>query len=273
MASISARLAQLPGLAHQALDYARARPAIAVAAATGAALVLGAAPLAAYASDSYATFLAIGPGGVPYNVFGWLFQASLKPFARRDLVDGAPAALGSRKHDAKYGPHARTSFLGDDLPERAGRRPKTPTLVLPQRQTSDASDAARVAAMNAHLASLAASRPDALRMQASGLESPDNPALWVRSDADAGPANIPSYLKSTKGEIVHVHPEGSTHMVLSLADAEQAARRGWAQFHSFSGVVFPLSYMFVYAPRDEAEVEVWKRLVTAAVAFNTAGSA
>ncbi|KAH6607060.1 hypothetical protein Trco_003373 [Trichoderma cornu-damae] len=128
-------------------------------------------------------------------------------------------------------------------------------------------DAALISRMNSHLSDLATSRPEALAVKPSGLEAKENPALWLVG------APLPKYLaKGTKGEIVHVHPEASSHMVLSLKDAEEAMAKGWAELHPLSGVMgwLPLPYVMIYAPRDEEEFGVWTKFVDAAVAFTTA---
>ena len=76
-----------------------------------------------------------------------------------------------------------------------------------------------------------------------------------------------------RGEIAHVHHEGSTHVCLSLPDAAEVVRKGWGERHRMSGVrgILPWGYVLVYAPREgkegkegESEWEVWKAVVVAA---------
>jgi hypothetical protein len=38
---------------------------------------------------------------------------------------------------------------------------------------------------------------------------------------------VPEFMGMAKGEIAHVHPEGSSHVTLSLVDGEEAVRVGW----------------------------------------------
>jgi hypothetical protein len=69
---------------------------------------------------------------------------------------------------------------------------------------------------------------------------------------------------------VHVHhQDGSTHVTLSLADAEEVLAKGWGRRHKLSGVAgkIPYTYLLIYAPRDEEEFEVWKGVVTAGCRF------
>jgi len=206
---------------------------------------------------SYKGYIALGPGGMPHNVFGWVAQGLLLPFALKDTQD--TAVFSNPRVVKEYAPHGTRSFfdpLDGPLPVREGPRPTVPGYVAPQRQTSS-SNPGNVGAMRAFLSSLADN--DKLEICASKLEHPHTPAL-----ATSPPAWYP------QGEIAHVHAEGSAHMVLSLVDAAAAVHNGWAERHRLAGRGLPHSYVLVYAPRDDAEMEVWCRLVRAAVGFVTA---
>ncbi|KAL7948077.1 hypothetical protein V8C42DRAFT_316612 [Trichoderma barbatum] len=223
-------------------------------------------PLATLAMPSYRGFIDLGPGGLPHNVFGWLLQGALRPFTLKSTLDHT--VLQKPGVSPPYEPHGNTRFLQGPLAQRRGDRPFIPDYVAPQRQATEKGDEALINRMNGYLRDLTSRHPEALTVKASGLEARDNPALWLIGTP------LPKYLaKSTKGEIVHVHPEASSHMILSLADAEEAMAKGWAEFHPLSGVMgwIPLPYVMVYAPRDEEEFGVWTKFVDAAVAFTTAG--
>ncbi|PTB70233.1 hypothetical protein BBK36DRAFT_1173606 [Trichoderma citrinoviride] len=222
-------------------------------------------PLMALMMPWYRGFIELGPGGLPHNVFGWLIQGALRPLAMNSTVDRS--VFQKPGISSAYEPHGTTRFLQGELAPRRGDRPTIPNYVAPQRQITEKGDEALVNKMNSHLRDLANHRPETLAVKASGLEARDHPALWLVG------APLPKFLaKTTKGEIVHVHPEASSHMVLSLSDAEEAIAKGWAELHPLSGVLglIPLPYVIVYAPRDEEEFGVWTRFVDAAVAFTTA---
>ncbi|KAL7813397.1 hypothetical protein V8C26DRAFT_421775 [Trichoderma gracile] len=201
-------------------------------------------PLAALMLPSYRGFIDLGPSGLPHNVFGWLLQGALRPLALKSTRDHS--VFQKPGVSSSYEPHGTTRFLQGELAPR---------------------DEALVSRMNDHLRDLASHRPETLTVRGSGLEAKDDPALWLVGTP------LPKYLaKSTKGEIIHIHPEASSHMILSLSDAEEAMAKGWAELHPLSGVMgyIPLPYVMVYAPRDEEEFGVWTRFVDAAVAFTTA---
>jgi hypothetical protein len=70
-------------------------------------------------------------------------------------------------------------------------------------------------------------------------------------------------------EMAHVHPpsDGSMHVVLAPDDCATVLARGWGELHPYalSGRVLPTLAM-VYAPRDEAEVDIALRIAGAALA-------
>ncbi|ROV93266.1 hypothetical protein VSDG_06864 [Cytospora chrysosperma] len=286
-------------------------PKLAATAATLVALAIGlSAPALA---RSYRGYLALGPGGMPYNVVGWAIQGALQLVARRDTRDPAPFA--DPRNQGPYEPHGRTSFLGLSLgsgpegergpavPQRGGDRPVVPGYVAPQRQATQQGGEATRERMAAFLGRLAARNPGLLALRPSGLEGAGTPALWLDvgdsqsqshshghghshdgngngdSDSDGGSGRgiveVPGYLRGTRGEIAHVHPEASSHVTVSMADAGALVLAGWAERHMLGGSRVggvPWGYVLVYAPRDEAELEVWRAVVVAGARFVCAAS-
>ncbi|KAI1155825.1 hypothetical protein F4825DRAFT_382293 [Nemania diffusa] len=208
----------------------------------------------------------------------------------------------SARDEERYGAFSRTSFFSaasssssssstaaaPALPSRAPPRPTVPTTVLPQRQTTETASAATLAAQGAYLRGLAAANPRLFAVRPSALESPKFPALWVipsspspsssstsskkssreKGGAEVDPESVPWFPASARGETAHVHPEGSTHAVLSLADAAHVVRQGWGERHKMSGVgrLLPWGYVLVYAPREGRREDwmVWREIVLAA---------
>lgn len=280
--------------------FAHTRPTLFT---TASASVVGLLLLLPPAVRSYRGYLALGPGGIPYNVWGWLYQglgqafAVRDPLSTRDFEKPAPAVL------ARYGGSARAqkSYLDIDttLPARAGPRPTVPGYTAPQRQTTDVASAADAAAMRAtqeaFLQAVAAANPDVLEIRPSLLEGTSTPALWAKQavvlgatlwDRDA--ADKSASAKDDNGgkrakrvkkgklprapvELCHAHPEASSHMQFSFGDAYWVVKAGWGERHLLAGspaARVPPTYLIVYAPRDEQELQVWKELVMAAVRFS-----
>lgn len=77
-----------------------------------------------HANSNYHAYLAMGPGGLPHNVFGWLSALYRKPFARETLSTEQYDQDGNKE-----------SFLGHgSINERRGDRPKISWHVFPSRQ-------------------------------------------------------------------------------------------------------------------------------------------
>lgn len=85
--------------------------------------------------------------------------------------------------------------------------------------------------------------------------------------------DLPAWLLPTRGEHLHLHGDGSAHMILTLADAAAAVECGWAErlpvVLDDDNHVETIQYVSVHAPRCAAELPDWKRLVLASVRFCT----
>ncbi|KAI0126911.1 hypothetical protein BJ170DRAFT_423522 [Xylariales sp. AK1849] len=237
---------------------------------TGLAVVAGGIPLLSYSVSCYRGWLKLGKGGPPYNVIGWLANTLMHLIARSDTKIPAPYKL--EKLETIYGPAGKESYFDDKLPptQRAGARPDVPTYVAPQRQMTDQVTTEMLHRMEIFLATLATLNPDVFQIKPSKLEGPAHDALWL-----ADHVAIPAYLKGIRGEFMHVHGEGSTHLVLSLTDSAKVIESGWAERHKLSGAIVggvPITYVLVYAPRNNEEYMIWKAIVRAAARFNAAGA-
>ncbi|KAI0414905.1 hypothetical protein F5X98DRAFT_377345 [Xylaria grammica] len=241
--------------------------------------------LLAYSRHCYVEWLALGEGGVPRSLPGWLINVVAHLVARRDSR-AVPAPYerekgGSADHtivlsasdEERYGAYSRVSFFRTPIPVRSAGRPTVPTTVVPQRQTTEKAGEALVARQNAYLAAVAAANPRLFTVKPSALESPRFPALWLLSPADRPPQGLEDvdparvkWLPRGNGETAHVHHEGSTHVCMSLVDAAKVVRNGWGERHKLSGVkgILPWGYVLVYAPRENgSDWEVWKEIVLA----------
>lgn len=273
--------------------FAHTRPALFTTASVSAVGLCFVVPAAV---RSYRGYLALGPGGIPYNVWGWLYQGLGQAFAIRDPRSTADFEKSKPAVLARYGgsTRAQRSYLDIDttLLAREGERPTVPGYTAPQRQTTDvASDPAKTrAAQEDFLKAVAAANPSVLEIRPSLLEGTSTPALWAKDAVVLGakmfdkPVDAPTTKSGKKGkkstkaklprgpvEICHAHPEASSHMQFSFGDAYWVVKAGWGERHLLAGSTaagVPPTYLIVYAPRDEKELKVWKELVMAAVRFS-----
>lgn len=87
--------------------------------------------LAPAAYRDYKTFLSYGPGGVPYNLFGWLIaRVVLGPLGSEMLS----TAVYERNEDQE------TYLPAEGITVREGKRPVVGPHVVPQRQLSQIPD-------------------------------------------------------------------------------------------------------------------------------------
>lgn len=79
--------------------------------------------------------------------------------------------------------------------------------------------------------------------------------------------------RTHRREICHCHlsgdpPDRSSHCTLSYEDAKEVIDKGWGERHPLSGspIVGP-SYIFLYAPRNEKELDVFGTILRASTKF------
>lgn len=230
-------------------------------------------PTLSYAVSSYRGYLALGRGGLPYNIFGWALQGLLQLLASWDTRNPSPLAKPkNRKAIEAYG--GSKTFFASPIPERAGDRPTVPGYVAPQRQTTQQPTDVEVMTkrMRAFLDGLLIQNTGLLVTKPSKLEGVGTPAVFLDTTS-SGTTELPRFMRGLKGELTHVHPECSSHITLSMADAEEVLRKGWAERHRLSGVgPLPWSYMLIYAPRNDEEFGVWKIIVKAGLNFVCTGA-
>jgi hypothetical protein len=107
---------------------------IAIAAVLGAALGI---PVFRITARDYHGYLALGPGGLPHNVVGWIGQMLLKPLR----VEPFGTSCYDETAFEKAGPNGHVAFLSEkDVPVRQAPRPAIGSWAVPSRQVSDLAD-------------------------------------------------------------------------------------------------------------------------------------
>ncbi|KAI1072452.1 hypothetical protein LB507_003267 [Fusarium sp. FIESC RH6] len=216
-------------------------------------------PVLRIAAEDYRGYIALGPGGPPHNVIGWLGQILLKPLKKEPLH----TSCYDEKAIKAAGPNGGVAFLNEkDVPVREAPRPKIGSWTAPSRQLTDLASKDIIEAYQSFLSTLASESPTKLKIASSTLER-HGPALFVASDNPSHPI-----AKSMYREIGHMHgSDGSLHLNLAPKDAKLVLERGWGQRHPLAGTVLYLGDIMVYAPRSEEELEVVKGITRAAAKF------
>jgi len=102
--------------------------------------------------------------------------------------------------------------------------------------------------------------------QPSRISVPGARALVLGDGEPTGPPE--AFLIGREFAHLHPAPDHSLHAMLPTATAAAAVDAGWAEPHpvALRGLIPPTAVM-LYAPRDEAELEVVEALVRASHAF------
>jgi hypothetical protein len=229
---------------------------------------LGAAIVLPLAISDYRLFISYGPNGVPQNALGWLLVTILRP-------------LGREQHSSALYKNEKLPFVNEPgylpahfPPPRSSERPTVGPHPVPQRQLNQLpSDDVRKELIKrfAELGNKAAQK-GLVEVRKSEFERMHT-ALFVSKAR-----NWHAVAQQTRGELSHVHAglDGSIHVMLHPADCHTLFERGWAQRHAFSGVSvikhlfgasIPVNYVLVYAPRNEAEVDIAISIVKASIQF------
>ncbi|KAF3394511.1 hypothetical protein F1880_004802 [Penicillium rolfsii] len=247
--------------------------------ALGTAAVLGSAILLPAAYRDYRIFKSYGPGGVPNNILGWMtVRALFQPFGTEMLstevyVRRIDAAEGHGRGDEGY---LTLSTEQLELRKPEGR-PDVGPHVVPQRQVTQIPDEDVMEKFRSRFRSFGLKNHHLVKFQRSNLEG-HSEALFL---ADHLP--ITDLATTMQGEITHIHSENdhSLHVVMAPADCKKIIEAGWGQRHAFSGTSamtflslgtipdIPSEYLLIYAPRNDAEIEIVMEIVSAAIKFMT----
>jgi hypothetical protein len=138
--------------------------------------------------------------------------------------------------------------------------------IMPQRQRPEPIEAGTRTRLQSLMQTLASSYPNLVEIKPSHTEGKSTDGLYARKDLKT--LNSIAKDRILDHEIAHAHPaENSLHVWLSDPDARTVIEAGWGQR-------FPLTFVksgwtMVYAPRDDAELDVVEDIVRAGVAWIT----
>ena len=151
---------------------------------------------------------------------------------------------------------------GLTLPRRTGEPPRAADQV-PQLQETQKSPAH----VYEKLAAWAFSTLADVREEPTRISVPTTRALWL--DEEVATAHDDAFMPPPGGrEFAHLHADGSMHLHVDDAAAKEVYEKGWGRAHPLD----PRSCM-VYAPRDEEEIEVIKRVIAESYCYATGRSA
>lgn len=215
---------------------------------------------------SYRRFLRLGKGGVPHNIIGWTIVTLL-----RVISLSKQQAQSSKDLDFESSPPTNSSIIS--LPPRQSDRPEVAD-IIPQRQLTDKAPASISGPVHDLFDKVVANNPTLLEKKRSHYEK-HNDGLYVRESLLSSPdSGLPETCHVATGEVGHIHPDLSVHLYFSPNDAKHVMAKGWGERHRLARRIWgkPVmgidsTYVFVYGPRNQAEVDVLRILLNASVKF------
>jgi len=235
------------------------------------ALTLALASIIGWCFQDYRFFLSLGQGGPQYNVFGW-FKVHIitRPFT---LSQSDTTWIGDYPSNG-----AHKEILA--LPGRKGDRPVVMG-IAPQRQFNQCPEPEMNNRVLALFSSFVQTNAKLLQERLSHVEK-HHYALFVHPGVLSKPkTTLPEISTIFNGELGHVHGETSLHLLFSPADARVIIEKGWAERHRcartqpwyFGGMKnmwgIGDSFLLVYAPRDDTELEILGILIRASAMYMT----
>ena len=161
------------------------------------------------------------------------------------------------------------SYLKEALPPRAGGHSPLMSRTMPQRQIPEKIDPATRTRLLSLMRDIASEHPKLLEKKLSHTEGFSADGLYARADAPT--LNPVANDKLLQREIAHAHPsDNSLHVWLSQPDARKVIEAEWGQ--RFPLTIVKAGFIMVYAPRDDAELEIVEKIVKAGVGW-VAGTA
>ncbi len=207
--------------------------------------------------QDYQNWIALGIGGIPHTLEGYRRVKMLGKGMKNPIDVNRFAGDIGKSGDVK------TLF---DLPKREGTRPTIAPFAVPHRQMDQHNDTITRNKQKQIFDEMVANPAYNLIYKTSNFEA-HNPAVFLK-DTLAGNATV---IPKSHGEVGHIHlTDGSMHLTLSPSDAKEVIEKGWGELHGLAGDG-PLikTYMMVYSPRNDMELEVIKKILEAAVKYAT----
>ncbi|MEM9138774.1 MAG: hypothetical protein AAGB15_03000 [Pseudomonadota bacterium] len=152
-----------------------------------------------------------------------------------------------------------------NLPQRSGPKPET-TSSLPHSQVTQHGPDDVIQKLHAWCFSL----PN-VNEEDSGISVPGSRAMILQ---DGVPSNPEAFMIGREFAHIHPHPDsGSMHLHLSAEDAREVCVTGWGENHYLVGQGrWREGLVMVFSPRDDAELDAVKAIVTRSYEFATGTS-
>ena len=221
--------------------------------------------------DEYRSWFAMGPGGLPHNLRGFLTNLAMTALCAKKETkslgvydDAEKCAPDWKKASNEEQTKAKQSYLATSLPQRDGPESRALYFTAPQRERNSGEyfDPKLKQKYLQEYQSLGDEHADSIEWKTSVLEKRGQ-AMSLKEEYV-----MPTLSATCRREVLHIHESDmSAHVLLSLADAKEVISKGWGERHRVTGTVIPLGYTLLYIPRNEEEVGVLMKIFEAGIEY------
>ncbi len=203
----------------------------------------------------YQDWVALGLGGIPHTLDGYRTVKMLGK-QMKDPID-------VNRITNEIGKPGDIKMLVD-LPKREGVKPTIAPFAVPHRQMNQHNDSTIRNKQKQIFDTQVTDANYNLIYKMSYLEK-HSPGIFLKDSASGNQTVVPV----SHAEVGHIHPtDGSMHIILSPSDTKEVIEKGWGELHGLAGQgAAAKTYMMIYSPRNEEELEITKRILEAAVKY------
>jgi 2,4-didehydro-3-deoxy-L-rhamnonate hydrolase len=203
----------------------------------------------------YQDWVALGLGGIPHTLDGYKTVTMLGKQMKDPFDVSRIAGSIDKPGDIK---------VLFDLPKREGVRPTIAPFAVPHRQMNQHNDTTTRNNQKQIFDAQVADANYNLIYKMSFLEKHSS-GIFLKDSASGNQTVVPV----SHAEVGHIHPtDGSMHIILSPSDTKEIIEKGWGELHGLAGQgAAAKTYMMIYSPRNDMELEITKKILEAAVKY------
>lgn len=207
--------------------------------------------------QDYLNWVALGIGGLPHTPEGYRTVKELG----KQMKD--PFDVSRISGDIGKPGDIKCLF---NLPVREGPRPTIAPFAVPHRQMNQHNDTIIRALQKKIFDDEVANSNNILIYKTSYLEK-NSPGIFLKDSASGNQTIVPI----SHAEVGHIHMfDGSMHIILSPSDTKEVIEKGWGELHGLAGQGRAAkTYLMIYSPRTEQELQITKLILEAAVKYAT----
>ena len=205
----------------------------------------------------YQDWVELGVGGIPHTLEGYRTLKELGKQMKDPFDVNRIAGDIGKPGDIK-------SLV--DLPKREGQRPTVAPFAVPHRQINQHNDTVIRVKQKKVFDDKVVNSNNSLIYKTSYLEN-NSPGIFLKDSASGNQTIVPI----SHAEVGHIHMfDGSIHIILSPSDTKEVIEKGWGELHGLAGQGRAAkTYLMIYSPRNEQELQITKIILEAAVKYAT----